>query len=219
MSEIDLIPAVYRKRRRFLRWLKAALLSLLLGSALIGSAFAMLRIEADKLDDELRRLQLQKDISAQQRSELERLNASKRDLSQQLDLLTGLRSGAAAAQMFRTMDRALSTGTVWFTDWQFRRAGTPTDADPETVNTGYFIVVARDKPLKKEAWKIETQMKIDGEARDHAALSDFVSNLINQPEIRSVRVVRTETVMLQQRPLVRFSLDILVAADGPEARS
>ena len=61
---------------------------------------------------------------------------------------------------------------------------------------------------------IETEMKIDGEALDHAALSEFVSSLVDQPEIKSVRVVRTETVHFNQQPLVRFSLDVLVVPGG-----
>jgi hypothetical protein len=215
MSEIDLIPAVYRQRRRFVRWLKTAVICLVLASTLIGSAFAVLKAEADKLDEGLRLLQLRKDISAQRRGELEGLNATRQDLNQQLELLSGLRSGAAAVQMFTTMDQALGGGDVWFTNWAFRRAGTPAGAQPDAVHAGYFVVVNDAKSAQAETWMIETQMKIDGEAVDHAALSSFVSNLIEQPEIQDVRVVRTETIVVQERPLVRFSLDVVVAPGAP----
>ncbi|MDJ0739701.1 MAG: hypothetical protein QNJ91_08285 [Gammaproteobacteria bacterium] len=214
MTEIDLIPAAYRRRGTLRRWLRGSgVLLLLLSLLLIGSS-ATLRMHAERLEDEVARLQQQKAISAQQRQDLERLNARKTELRQQLDLLAGLRGGAAADRMFVTVDRAIRPGRVWFTDWRFRRAGTKTDRDPDTVDTGYFIVVKRGQPGKKEAWMIETEMKIDGEALDHAALSEFVSNLVDQPEIQSVRVVRTETIRLNDRPLVRFSLDILVASAG-----
>lgn len=219
MGEIDLIPAIYRRRRLFVGWLRLAAMVLVVVTLLIGGAFVGLRVQTGKLDEALRVLQLQKAISTQQRSELETLNARKRELTQQLGLLAGLRSGAAADQMFLTVDRAMAEGSVWFTDWNFRRAGTATKADPETVNSGYFIVVPNGQPTKKEAWMIETQMKIDGEALDHAALSRFVSNLINQPEIESVRVVRTETVVVTDRPLVRFSLDVVVAPGDGGVRS
>ena len=219
MSEIDLIPGIYRKQLLFRQWLKRAGFALLSVSVLIGAAFAFLRMENHKLDAALRELQLQKAISTQQRSQLETLNGRKRDLTQQLELLAGLRSGAAADRMFATIDRALNEGSVWFTDWNFRRAGTVTTADPETVNSGYFIVVPNGQPTKKEAWMIETQMKIDGEALDHAALSRFVTSLIDQPEIQSVRVVRTETVTIADRPLVRFSLDVVVAPEDRGVRS
>ena len=211
MSEIDLIPAVYRRRRRFLRWLRISVICLILASTLIGSAFAVLRAEADELDEQLRLLQLRKNISVQRRTELERLNATKRDLDQQVELLSGLHSGAAAVQVFGTMDRALGDSDVWFTNWAFRRAGVPAGTPADTVHAGYFVVVTGDRPAQQETWMVETQMKIDGEAIDHAALSSFVSNLVDRPQIQDVRVVRTETIVVKERPLVRFSLDVIVA--------
>lgn len=211
MGEIDLIPAVYRKRRQLMRWLKVAGVSLMGLTLSITGLFGFLRMEANKLDMEIRKLQLQEAITTQQRDELERLNARFLDLTQQHDLLAGLRGGAAAGKMFATVDRAMADAEVWFTDWNFRRAGTATDTDPEAVHTGYFIVIPTDQPNKKEAWTIETQMKISGAALDHSALSQFVSNLIDQPEIQNVRVVRTETVIVSSRPLVRFRLDVLVS--------
>ena len=216
MSEIDLIPAVYRRRRRFLRWLKISVICLVLGSVLIGSAFAVIRVEADELDKQLRLLQLRKNISVQRHTELESLNATKRDLEQQVELLSGLRSGAAAVQMFGTMDRAIGGSDVWFTNWAFRRAGVPAGKQPDTVHAGYFVVVRGDKPTQQETWMVQTQMKIDGESIDNAALSSFVSNLVDRPLIQDVRVVRTETIVVKERPLVRFSLDVIVApvADG-----
>ena len=211
MSEIDLIPAAYRERRRLARWLRRAGLSTLVASALLLAGTLTLTMQADRLEQDVERLQAEKAISTQQRSELQSLNARKTELTQQLELLAGLRGGSAAKQMFVTVDRAAQPGRVWFTDWRFRRAGTKTDADPETVETGYFIVVKPGQPARKEAWMIETAMNISGEALDHAALSDFVSTLVDQPEIQSVRVVSTETVKHLDRPLVRFSLDVLVA--------
>lgn len=214
MREIDLIPHAYRRRRQMIRWLRVSGVLTLLISAAVLAATLSLRLRTDVLEESLQRLQAQKAISAQQRKQLETLNARKRELVQQLDLLAGLRGGAAAEQMFVTVDRAVTPGRVWFTDWRFRRAGTKTDADPEAVDTGYFIVVKPGRPAKREAWMIETEMNIDGEAIDHAALSEFVSRLVDQPEIKSVRVVRTETVKRSERPLVRFNLDVLVAPGG-----
>jgi len=211
MSEIDLIPAAYRARSRVAKLLRGAGVATLVVSLGVLAGTLMLKMQADQLEQDLERLQAEKAISTQQRAELETLNARKTELVQQLDLLAGLRGGAAAKQMFITIDRAAKPGRVWFTDWRFRRAGTKTDADPETVETGYFIVVKPGQPTKKEAWMIETAMNINGEAMDHAALSDFVSSLVDQPEIQSVRVVSTETIKLLDRPLVRFSLDVLVA--------
>lgn len=211
MNEIDLIPAVYRKRLLFSHWLRLSAYLLGALSVLILGAFFVLRTETLKVDQELKLLQSQKAISTQQRKELEKLDARKQDLSQQLDLLAGLRSGSAAEQMFLTIDRAMSEGDVWFTNWEFRRAGSATEKDPKTVNTGYFIVIPKGEKTREETWMIETQMMIKGEAMDHAALSNFVSKLIDQPEIQSVRVVKSELFSLNGHKLVKFSLDVVVS--------
>ncbi len=213
MNEIDLIPGAYRKRLLFTRWIKISFIGLIMLTMLIVGAFLVLRNETQRIDLQLKQLQSQKAITTQQRNELEKLNSRKKDLAQQLALLAGLRSGSAAQQMFSTIDRALTANDVWFTNWSFRRAGTASEQTPNTVNTGYFIVIQNTEKKLEETWKIETHMTIQGQALDHAALSGFVSNLIDQPEIQRVRVVKTELVRMQSHKLVKFSLDIVVA-DG-----
>jgi hypothetical protein len=213
MSEIDLIPAFYRKRVLFAKWVKQALLALTAITGVIVSATLALHAYTEDVELELKELQAQKRISTQQRNELEKLNTRKKALTQQLDLLAGLRSGLAVEQLFVTVDKALSKDDVWLTNWRFRRAGTVVEKDPKTVNMGYFIVIPNDEhPQQEEAWKIETNMKIQGQALDHSALSEFVSNLVKQPEIQTVRVVRTDQISLQGHKLVNFSLDIIISS-------
>jgi hypothetical protein len=213
MSEIDLIPAFYRKRVLFTKWVKQALLALTAITGVIVSATLALHAYTEEVELELKELQAQKRISTQQRNELEKLNTRKKALTQQLDLLAGLRSGLAVEQLFVTVDKALSKDDVWLTNWRFRRAGTVVEKDPKTVNMGYFIVIPNDeRPQQEETWKIETNMKIQGQALDHSALSEFVSNLVEQPEIQTVRVVRTDQISLQGHKLVNFSLDIVISS-------
>jgi hypothetical protein len=211
MNEIDLIPAVYRKRVLFIKWVKQALFSMIGISAVVVIAFLVLQADTEDIEWQLNELQTQKMISNQQRNELEKLNTRKKSLTQQLDLLAGLRSGLAVEQILLTVDKALSKNNVWLTNWSFRRAGSVVDNDPKTVNMGYFIVIPNgERPQEEEAWKIETTMTIQGQALDHSALSEFVSNLIEQPEIQTVRVVRTDLISLHNHKLVNFSLDIVV---------
>lgn len=214
MSDIDLIPGIYKTRQKLSRQLR--LLSMTFGFviAVILLAVVLLHKKNQTLQEELSKLQYAKAITSQQRANLLDLNQRKQEMVQQLDLLDGLRSGAAAVGMLRTVDRAMSDSSLWFTDWTFRRAGTmekvSSDQDPRANN--YFVIVSRTQPaLNSKAWAIKTQMKIDGEAVDHAALSNFVSSLVDQPEIQSVHVLRTETFILEQRPLIRYSLDVVVA--------
>jgi hypothetical protein len=213
MNEIDLIPASYRKQLLFTKWLKQALFVLITSAAFIVIVSFALGAYTEEVEVQLSELQSQKMISTQQRNELEKLNLRKKALMQQQDLLAGLRSGLAVEQIFVTLDKAMTNDSVWIINWRFRRAGTVVDKDPKTVNRGYFIVIPNiERPQQEEAWKIETTMTIQGQALDHSALSEFVSNLIEQPEIQTVRVVRTDLTNLFDHKLVNFSLDIIVAS-------
>jgi len=220
MGEIDLIPGVYRARQQLRSRLRQVVV---ISAVLIGvvlAAVVVLRQQNASLQESLRKLQYAKAISTQQRDNFTELNQRKGDLTQQYELLSGLRSGAAAVEMLRTVDRAMTDSNVWFTDWRFRRAGTVSDvpADQGQLTGNYFVVVSRTQPAAKpEVWMIETHMNINGEAVDHAALSSFVSRLVDQPEIQSVRVLRTQTFLHEQRPMIRFGLEVVVAWPQQEA--
>lgn len=213
MNEIDLFPDELRKKLLFLHWLKMTGSSIVLLSVVLVGAFFLLRQANEKIDQQIQSYQTQREITTASRKQLEQLDLQKNNLQQQLDLLSGLRSGASAEQMFVTIDRALPGPEVWITNWKFRRAGTPVEARQETVNTGYFIVIpSGSNKHKEETWKIETNMKLQGQALDHVAMSKFVLNLTQQPEIENVRIVSTRLNKVNEVKLVDFSLDIIVSA-------
>ncbi len=211
MADVNLIPAAFSRQLLLRQWLKQSGVSLLVLTVLVTGTFFWLRFETDRLNQQSTQLQSQQEISMQQRSNLDNLSRRRTDLQQQLDLLAGLRSGVTAEQMFITMDRAVTNDKIWFTNWYFRRAGTPIKKITHEVHTGYFVVITDREKNTEETWQIETQMKIEGGALDHAALSSFVSRLIDQPEIQSVRVVRTEQILRNQNKLVKFSLEVIVS--------
>ncbi len=214
MNEIDLFPDDLRRRLLFTRWFKLSGFLVVLLSVLLVAAFVMLREANARIDDEINHFQSQREITNSNRQQLERLNQQKKDLQQQLDLLSGLRSGASAEQMFVMIDRALPGPDVWLTNWKFRRAGTPVDEKQEAVSTGYFIVIPAGSESNKqeETWKIETHMNIQGQALDHVAMSKFVINLTQQPEIEDVRIVSSRQSEVNRTKVVDFSLDIVVSA-------
>ena len=219
MNEIDLFPEDLRRRLMFTRWFKRAAISSLLLSLLILATFFVLRHASAEITAQIEYFQGQREISNANRQQLKLLSQKKQDLQQQLNLLSGLRSGASAEQMFVMIDRALPGPEVWLTNWKFRRAGTQVEAGPETVSTGYFIVIpAGSNTREKETWKIETHMSIEGQALDHSAMSDFVRNLTLQPEIENVRIVNTRLGReVNQTKLVDFSLDIIVTTGASKA--
>ena len=213
MNEIDLFPDDLRKRLLLVRWFKFTGYAIVSLTAVMVIAFVLLREANAQIDEQIQHFQSQREITNANRKQLEQLNQQKSDLRQQLDLLTGLRSGASAEQMFMMIDRALPGPEVWLTNWNFRRAGTPVEETEEAVNTGYFIVISADNRSKQEeTWKIETNMRIQGQALDHVAMSKFVLNLTQQPEIENVRIVNSRQTTVDRIKLVDFSLDIVVSA-------
>jgi len=213
MNEIDLFPEELRKQLLFARWFKFTGYTVVLLTILSVVAFVLLREASARIEEQIQYFQSQREITTANRNQLEQLNQQKSDLQQQLDLLGGLRSGASAEQMFLMIDRALPGPDVWLTSWKFRRAGTPVDQRRQAVSTGYFIVIPADNQNRPaETWQIETHMTIQGQALDHSAMSRFVLNLTQQPEIESVRIVNTRSNQGKQVRLVDFSLDIVVSA-------
>ena len=214
MHDIDLIPQEYHRKQLFTVWLKAAVITLFLISSLLVTAYIMLRIESQDIQQKSKLLQSKKAITSSQQLQLKKLNQQKSGLDQQLKLLAGLRSGAAAEKMFSTIVTALPVENLWITDWKFRRAGTPVENVDRAVNTGYFIVIpqgAGNSKNKQETWKIETQMTLQGKSMDHSALSEFVLNLTQKPEIENVRVVNTRLEKINKIKLVNFNLEIIVS--------
>jgi len=212
MNEIDLFPDELRKQLLFARWFRFTGYTVVLLTILSVVAFVLLREASARIEEQIQYFQSQREITTTNRRQLEQLNQQKSDLQQQLDLLGGLRSGASAEQMFLMIDRALPGPDVWLTNWKFRRAGTPIDQRQQAVSTGYFIVIPADNQNRPaETWQIETHMTIQGQALDHSAMSRFVLNLTQQPEIENVRIVNTRSNQGKQVRLVDFSLDIVVS--------
>jgi cell division protein FtsB len=211
MSEIDLIPVAYRTRRWQTRWMKytvtlvfslAGLIILGLLALTIATTNARVRVEA---------LKVRQMVTAQQRADIERLGAEKTELEQQFRLLSGLRSGAAAGDMFMTIDRALTSNDVWFRNWQFQRAGVTVGEEVRTVHTGYFVVVPDGAGQQaSDDLRVQTHMAIRGQARDHSALSGFVRRLFVQPEIDDIRIRRTSLAHGDRADTVDFELAVVL---------
>lgn len=214
MADIDLIPNSYRTRRWQTRWMKTTAGVLVGLIVVLAAGLFTLNVATTKSKSRVDALQLQQSLTAQQRADLERLNAEKKELLQQFELLSGLRSGAAAEDMFVTIDRALVDDEVWFLEWEFQRAGVLVSDGVRTVNTGYFIVVPEgaDKPAD-DSFRVQTNMTIRGQAQDHSALSGFVRRLFAQSEIGDVRIRRTSVNSREQYDTVDFDLAVVLNTD------
>jgi len=208
MHEIDLIPQSYRDSRARAVWLKLSVGTL--AFLMVGTATARIWLSyaVEGVETNVARLQAEQTITTRQRDELAARTQERTSYQEQLHLLKGLRSGTAATNLFRIIDETLVHDELWFTDWTFRRAGV-TNAEGQSVETGYFIVVS-DEAQQNETWQVETHMTIAGQARDHAALSEFVTRLLNRHEIENVRIRRTELQRYSTHSIVGFELAVVI---------
>lgn len=212
MREFDLVPASYRQaltqRRQVRGYLGAAAVLLVVG---LGSA-GTLRYLGQQAEAQVTVLEARKAISSRQRDMLAQLRAEQAQVAEELAVLEGLRGGVSTERIFLAMDRALSGDDLWFSRTTFQRAGSQIPVQPETVNTGYFIVVPRDAPTgAPQGWRIQTHLTIQGHALDHAALSGFVQRLQAQDEISSVRILSTQARAYTQMTVVDFELAVQVS--------
>lgn len=216
MRDIDLIPADYRRSRWLRAWSRKTLTTAAVLSALCLGLFGILLLQVKQLRQEEAVLEQQRAITAQQRDDLEYLSGQKTALTQQLSLLSSLRSGAPAKSVFLAIDAALADTEVWFLNWNFKRAGVMVPESQATgVQTGYFIVVPEMAEREgDQALLVETHMTITGQARDHEALSRFVSGLYAQPAVVDVSVERTELSKLNAQDVVKFDLAVVLNSEA-----
>lgn len=211
MTEIDLIPVDYRahlQRRSTLLHYGVALL--LLNASLFGIAAALGHMTQER---QLRAASLKAEsaITQQQQAQLQQLKDREVEYNRRWSLLRGLRAGAAVDDIFSIIDRSIIPGELWFLDWSFRRAGVIVDGQQRGVETGYFVIVADDDgSLGNHDLSVETHMTINGQAKDHQALSRFVRALFEQPDIKDVNVQRTSQVDYASGRVVGFDMTVVL---------
>jgi cell division protein FtsL len=212
MSDIDLIPADYRRRLERLGQIKVHALAAVVLAVCCGMGYAALAYAQRQLQTEVDRLQKAKAITETQRADLERLHAEHARMSEQSRLQAGLSGGISAQQMFLVVDRALRDEEVWFTRWTFQRSGKPMDKAVEPAPTGYILTLPKDEgQASAKAWRIDSHMSIHGQARDHAVLSGFVGRLIEQPEVETAQLLNA--TLQQQTGSSSVVFDLLVSID------
>jgi cell division protein FtsB len=210
MSEIDLIPPRYRRRKAVWRWaLRGAAVYGFVALALIGARGALSR-SVQTEQSQLEQIQLERAQAESERARLDRLEAERTRLTQQLALLEGLRGGPAAKQIFTAVDSALDE-QIWFRRWKFQRAGEVVENREKAGEAGYFTVLPRQAEGEPErAWRVATHMEISGEAADHSALARFVRRLGERGEIESARILNTRAQQLGGAEFVEFELAVVV---------
>jgi hypothetical protein len=212
MAEIDLIPRDYRNRVFIFDWGKR--LSVTMAAFMVVSivSYVLLNLSNRKLAENVVILQQKQQTITQDRDELRAIVEKKERLQRQWNLLKNLRNNTAASKMFVIVDRAISSGDLWFMNWEYERSDDMVELQPESTHTGYYIVLS-DKAEQGvgEAWEIKTRMTIKGQARDHSALSRFVRQLYEQAEVQDVRILNTSLVKTDS--VVNFDMVVTINSE------
>lgn len=211
MREIDMMPASYRERQQIKRWCQQFLmLFVALSIGIVVTRFSVTK-QTQSLNLRIAGLQKDKSFNLQQQQIYNALLSDEARLQKNLEILKGLRGGPAVREILLVIDRVLD-GRVWFKQWSFNRAGEVTEVKPQTVQTGYFIIIPQNTAgnATQQAWKLNTHMEIKGQAIDHVSLSEFVRKLIKQPEIEDVQVVNTTSRRYVDYQVVDFNLIVIV---------
>lgn len=209
--EIDLIPASYRERLKIQRWCQLFLAALALVILLTVFIRLGLNSKNQSIQTAISTLQRDKSFNLQQQQTYNDLLTAERKLNKNLEILDGLRGGAPVRQTMRVIDRVLNDN-IWFLQWSFKRAGEIVNLPPQTVQTGYFIIIPQENSRvgKQQTWKLETHMEIKGQARDHSSFSLFVQDLLNQAEIEDVKIVDTQMRRYRDTQVVDFNIVIMI---------
>lgn len=211
MHELDLIPASYRERLRIQRWLNIFILSFFAILIIIAGLHVMMNKHLVALQSKVQLLQKDKQLNLQQQQQFKALQEQEKSLSARLKMIDGLRGGPPVKQLLLAIDRVI-TPDIWFNNWRFFRANSVVPVKPETVQTGYFIVIPEElnPGHKQHAWKMESHMEISGQATSHSILADFINHLVKQPEISDVKLLQTHLRNYQDTQVVEFNLFVLI---------
>lgn len=211
MREIDMIPASYRERQQIKRWCQQSLMVFIVLSMAIVVTRLSVTNQTQSINSRMAGLQKNKSFNLQQQQTYNALVAEEARLQKNLEILKGLRGGPAVREILQVIDRVLD-GKVWFDHWSFNRAGEITEVKPQTVQTGYFIIIPQNTAgnATQQAWRLNTHMEIKGQAIDHVSLSEFVRKLIRQPEIEDVQVVNTASRQYVEYQVVDFNLIVII---------
>lgn len=209
--EIDLIPASYRERIQIQQWCHLFIVALVIVILLTTFFRVSLTSKTKIIQNSIATLHQDKSFNLQQQQTYNDLLAVEKKLNKNLEILHGLQGGSPVRETLIVIDRVLNDN-IWFLNWSFKRAGEIVNLPPETVETGYFIIIPQENTStgKQQTWRLETHMEIKGQARDHSSFSVFVNDLLNQSEIHDVKIINTQIRQHAGAHVVDFNIVIVI---------
>ncbi len=208
-----MIPRSYREGLRVRRTLTvygAALAVLLVAGA---GASAALRW---RLGVETPRLEASRAASSQagvMRTELTTALARKERLAENVAALASLRGAGEVASLASVLDGALNE-QVWFTELRFARTQELLQAAPPTPLPAGVVQTRAAQAGALQAWRLGSQIRIAGQARDNAAMTAFLTKLAADPSLANVRFLNSSTAAAEDGGAVNFSVAFALVKQG-----
>ena len=215
MADIDMIPRSYREGLRVRRTLTvygAALAVLLVAGAGAG---ALLRW---RLGVETPRLESSRSASAQagaMRVQLTSALARKELLTENVAVLATLRGAGEVATLAGMLDGALNE-QVWFGELGFTRTRELLQAAPPAPLPAGVVQARAPQSGAAQAWRLGSQVRIAGQARDNAAMTAFLAKLAADPGLTNVRFLNSSTAGADEGGAVNFSVAAALVKRGEQ---
>jgi hypothetical protein len=203
MREIDLIPPEHQQWRHLKRWLERCALTLaaiVLGMALGRAAMAW-RLASER--PALEQSRQAEQHAAAQRARLVELEARKVELDSRLAALREMQANSGWELALRSIDAA-SGPRVWLDRLAFGRVAP--DAAAATPNA-----TAEARHVMTAVAPAPQLVEVKGHAMDHAAVTEFMRRLTEQPGVRGVRLVDTGLRRYSMADVVDFSVSARLA--------
>ncbi|MBD8531740.1 MULTISPECIES: PilN domain-containing protein [unclassified Massilia] len=217
MADIDMIPRSYREGVRVRRTLTVygSALALLLVAG--GGASALLHW---RLSLETPRLEQSRTASGQAstlRTQLIDAQARKDLLADNVAALAALRGSGEVAALAASVDAAIDA-KVWFEGLRFSRSQELLQAPPPAPLPAGVVQarVAAGSPQTGavQAWRLGSQIEIDGQAVDTDAMTRFLAALAADPALADVRFLNSSTAPALEGGAVQFKATAALVKRG-----
>lgn len=217
MADIDMIPRSYRAalRVRRIATVYGAALALLLVTGAGASALLRWRVavETPRLE-QLRAGSVQADAM---RAQLEAARQRRDAYAQDAASLAAVRGAGEVASLAKILDAALNE-QVWVEQLRFSRTEEQLPATTQTPLPAGTVQVrvaqVPGAPAAVQVWRLGSHIDIAAQARDHAAMTSFLTALASNPALSEVRFMNSSAASAEDGSAVSFGAAASLVKNG-----
>lgn len=213
MSEINLIPRDYGEARRLMRWLRNFAFALAAVAAVTAFGRGWIALRLSEARPTIEHMRQRAKLAADRQTLLAELEARRSNAEARLALLRTLRAEAPWTSIFLAIDQSYNR-KLWFDELAYARILEVESPPPESMSAAD---PARRAPAVAPP-RIAHGFDIRGHALEHAALTEFMRAISEQPAVATVRLTDTGLRKYSSVEVVDFSLAATLGANATVAR-